>query len=115
MNFKNFIYLFAIILIFSCSGGTDDVSQPDPDPNTKITYDANVKNIIGGNCLQCHGNPTANGAPFSLTTYTQVKDRVDIILTRINSSSSPMPPTGQMPFSNRDIIQKWKDDGLLEN
>ncbi len=115
MNFKNFISLLAIILIFSCSGGTDDVSQPDPDPNAKITYDANVKNIIGGNCLQCHGSPTANGAPFSLTTYTQVKGKVDIILTRINSTSSPMPPTGQMPFNNRDIIQKWKDDGLLEN
>ncbi len=116
MNFKNLIYLFTTtLLLLNCSNGSDDtVSQPDPNSNG-ITYDANVKNIIGGNCLQCHGNPTANGAPFSLTTYTQVKDKVDIILTRINSASSPMPPTGQMPIGNRDIIQKWKDDGLLEN
>ncbi|NMH86669.1 hypothetical protein [Flavivirga algicola] len=114
MNSKNPILFLMVLLVLNCSNRDDDpISQPDP--NAKITYDANVKNIIGGNCLQCHGNPTANGAPFSLTTYTQVKDRIDIILTRINSSSSPMPPTGQMPFGNRDIIQKWKNDGLLEN
>lgn len=114
MNFKNFVYFFTILLVFNCSNGSDDtISQPDP--NAKITYNANVKSIIAGSCLQCHGNPTANGAPFSLVTYTQVKDKIDIILTRINSASSPMPPTGQIPSKNRDIIQKWKDDGLLEN
>ncbi|MDO5977712.1 hypothetical protein [Flavivirga spongiicola] len=114
MNLKNFIYLCTVVLVFNCSNGSDDtVSQPDP--NAKITYNANVKSIIASNCLQCHGNPTANGAPFSLVTYTQVKSKIDDILPRINSASSPMPPTGQMLFKNIELIQKWKDDGLLEN
>ncbi len=115
MNFKKFMYLFAMLLVFNCSKNSDDtVSQPDPDPNAKVTYDANVKVVIAGNCLQCHGSPTANGAPFSLLTYIQVKDKIEAILSRINSSSSPMPPTGQMIPKNIDIIQQWKDDGLLE-
>lgn len=116
MNFKKIIYALAIsVLFFNCSSNSND--DLNPDPNVKVTYDANVKSIISATCLQCHGNPTANNAPFSLTTYTLVKNRIDAILSRINSSSSPMPPTGQTPLSSvkRDIIQKWKDDGLLEN
>ncbi|TGV02712.1 hypothetical protein [Flavivirga rizhaonensis] len=118
MNFKKIIYTLAISgMIFNCSSNSNDdlTPDPDPDPNAKITYEANVKSIISGNCVQCHGNPTANGAPFSLTTFTLVKNRIDAIIPRINSSSSPMPPTGQMSSSNRNIIQQWKDDGLLEN
>ncbi|GAA3598526.1 hypothetical protein Q4Q39_19900 [Flavivirga amylovorans] len=120
MNFKKMIYTLVISgLIFNCSSNSnDDLApnpDPDPDPNAKITYDANVKNIISSNCLQCHGNPTASSAPFSLTTFTDVKNRVDAILSRINNTSSPMPPSGQMPSTNRSMIQQWKDDGLLEN
>ncbi|GAA3654001.1 hypothetical protein [Flavivirga jejuensis] len=118
MNLNKIIYALAIsVLLFNCSSNSnDDLNpDPDPDPNGKITYEANVKNIINSNCAQCHDSTPINGAPFSLVTYTQVKDRIDAILSRINSVSSPMPPSGQMPSSNRDLIQQWKDDGLLEN
>ena len=118
MNLEKIIYALAIsVLLFNCSSSSNDdlVTPPDPDPNAKVTYDANVKSIINGNCTQCHGSPTANSAPFSLVTYTQVKSRVDAIISRINNSSSPMPPSGQIPSSNRTLIQQWKDDGLLEN
>ncbi|WP_303316003.1 c-type cytochrome [Flavivirga abyssicola] len=122
MNLKKIIYTLAIsVLLFNCSSNSNDDLTPDPDPNpdpdptTKVTYDANVQSIINNNCAQCHGNPTANGAPFSLVTYTSVRDRVDAILSRINNASSPMPPSGQMPSANRNLIQQWKDDGLLEN
>lgn len=118
MNLKKIICTLTIfVLLFNCSSSSnDDLNQnPDPDPNAKTTYNANVKSIIAGSCLQCHGNPTTNNAPFSLTTYTLVKNRIDAILPRINSASSPMPPTGLIPSGNRDIIQQWKNDGLLEN
>ena len=114
MNFKNPVYFFTLLLVFNCSNGSDD-TIPLPDPNAKITYDANIKSIIASNCLECHGTPTANGASFSLVAYTEVKNKIDAILPRINSASSPMPPTGQMLSKNIDLIQKWKNDGLLEN
>ena len=117
MNFKNLIFVLAfVVLTFNCStSSNDDLSNPDPDTSGKITYNSNVKAIMTSNCTSCHGNPPTQNAPFSLTTYNSVKSRVNSIISRVNSSSNPMPPSGLMPQSTRDIIQKWKDDGLLEN
>jgi len=118
MKTKNLIYVLAIsMLLFNCSSDSnDDVSgQPDPDPTSKVTYNADIASIINNNCNQCHGSTPSNGAPFSLTTYDDVKGRVDRIIARTKSASNPMPPSGQISLGLRDMIQQWKDDGLLEN
>ena len=122
MNFKHLISVSIItVLLFNCSGGGDDPTyQPDPtpDPNaTTVTYNADIKSIISNNCIKCHANPPVNGAPMSLTTYSQVKSFVDKIITRINSSTNPMPPSPNTPLTQtqKNLIQQWKDDGLLEN
>ena len=115
MKFKTLIYVFVIAaLVFNCSSSSNDDLDPDPTPTT-VTYNNTVKSIINNNCGSCHGDPTANGAPISYNTFTSVKNDVNDILTRINSNSNPMPPTGLMSSSLRAQIQKWKDDGLLEN
>lgn len=125
MLIKKIIYTVTIsILFFNCSSGGDDTinqpnPQPDPDPlhMGTVTYEAHIKSIMTNHCNQCHGSPTTNGAPMSLTTYVQVKNFVDPIITRVNSSANPMPPAPQAPLSvsERNLIQRWKDDGLLEN
>jgi mono/diheme cytochrome c family protein len=122
MKTKNLIYILAMsMLLFNCSSDSnDDVSgqpdpDPDPDPTTKITYSANIASIINNNCNQCHGSTPSNGAPFSLTTYSQVSGRVDRIIARANNANNPMPPSGLMSSNLRAMIQQWKDDGLLEN
>ena len=120
MKTKNLICALAmLIILFNCSSdSSDDLSgqpDPDPDPTTKVTYNADIASIINSNCTQCHGSTPSNNAPFSLTTYDEVKGKVDRIIVRTNSSSSPMPPAGQINSSLRDMIQQWKDDGLLEN
>ncbi len=117
MSFKKLIYvLVTVTLLYNCSGGSDDnTPEPDPIPET-VTYNGHVKAIMTSNCLACHGNPPTNGAPKSFTTYDLVKAGVEEnILFRINSASDPMPPTGRMNSNNRAIIQKWKDQGFLEN
>ncbi|NQY07245.1 MAG: hypothetical protein HRT68_13905 [Flavobacteriaceae bacterium] len=35
--------------------------------------------------------------------------------SRMNNSGAPMPPSGLLSQSERDIFQEWIDDGLLEN
>ncbi len=117
MNFKNLTYILAIsVLLFNCSsGGDDNTPEPDPIPET-VTYNGHVKAIINGNCGSCHANPPTNGAPSSYTNYNEVKTGVEgNIIFRINSAADPMPPTGRMSTNNRAIIQKWKDQGFLEN
>ncbi|MFI1743720.1 hypothetical protein [Thalassobellus sediminis] len=120
MKSINLLYTFSVALIlFNCSNSsTEDLSDStqDPDTTVKTTYDKDIKTIMNDNCIQCHGTPPTGGAPSSFTTYTQVKNSVNSILNRINSSGSAvMPPSGQMPLATREMIQKWKDDGLLEN
>lgn len=118
MNFRKVVYFFAsFIVLCMCSCGGDDMTEPVPNSSGKITYNGNVKNIINNNCTECHGNPTTQGAPMSLTTYSQVKNALETrgLIARINNASNPMPQAGLMSTNNRTIIQQWQDDGLLEN
>lgn len=122
MKIKNLIYVFAIMtLFFNCSGGSEDITSPDPNPNPnpsgKITYNGTVKSIINANCTSCHGSPTTNSAPMSLTTYSQVRSAVETrgLINRINDVNNPMPQSGLMSQTNRDLIQQWVNDGFLEN
>jgi len=119
MNFKRLTYLLAIsITAFNCSNSSSDDLMTDPDPTpTVVSYDANIKSIMSSNCTSCHGSTPTNGAPMSLTTYTQVKNAVENrgLISRINSVSSPMPTGGLMPKATRDLVQAWKDGGFIEN
>ncbi|MFI0428044.1 hypothetical protein [Mariniflexile sp. HMF6888] len=123
MNFKKLIYLPVIsLLMVNCSSDSTDDLSPNPDPNpdpTTVTYNDHIKSIITNNCTSCHGSTPTNGAPMSLTTYSQVKSAVETrgLITRINSTSNPMPPSPNSPLSNADknLIQQWKDGGFLEN
>ncbi len=118
MKSKKIIYALVVFFsLFNCSNdSSDDLIEQEMDPGpTTITYNGEIQSIINNNCTQCHGSTPSNGAPFSLTTYDNVKGRVDRIIARTNSASSPMPPAGQINSGLRDMIQQWKDDGLLEN
>ena len=110
---NSFLFVLTGVLLFSCSSEDDDSEMIE----ATITYDTNIKSIIDNNCTVCHGSPTTQGAPMSLTTYTEVKSAVETrdLIGRVNSSSNPMPQSGLMTLANRDLIQQWKDDGLLEN
>lgn len=115
------IVIFA--LLYACSSDSPGSSTPDPNPNpdpnntTKVTYAADIASIINGNCISCHSDPPVNSAPMALTTYAQVKNYVNVIITRVNSTTNPMPPSPNNPLSASDksLIQQWKNDGLLEN
>ena len=113
MNIRNAFLLVLALCFISCSNGNDEI--PDPNPTT-INYTTSIKTIMSNNCTSCHGIPTSNGAPMSLTTYTEVKDAVTSrgLINRINSNSNPMPPAVIMTSNNRTLIHRWKDDGFLE-
>lgn len=113
-NMKTFLKMLILVaialFIYSCSSSSEDDII---DPGNKTTYNANVKSIMSSSCTGCHGNPTSNGAPFSLTTYGEVKPRAAGILAAI--SSGAMPKGGsKLPQSTINIIDQWIKDGLLE-
>ena len=96
------LILFSFVVI-SCS------SSDDSPTLTNVTYTGDIKFIIDDNCLNCHGNPTANGAPMFLTTYDEVKEAVINrgLIDRIKDGS--MPPTGT-PLTDLQVqaIKDWK-------
>lgn len=122
LTFLAFIVLTTLLM--NCSSDSapsettsnpDPTTNPDPTNNTSVTYNGNIAGVMSANCTSCHGDPVSQGAPMSLTTYSQVKSYIDIIIARVNSSTNPMPPAGLMPTNTRNLFQQWKDGGLLEN
>ena len=117
---KKYIYLSGLALILcNCdSNSYESIEGPDVTVD-KITYTANVKSIIDGNCIVCHSSGgMASFRPFN--TYAQIKEAVQTtnLLDRIqrqNGETGQMPKTGRMPQQKIDVILQWNRDGLLEN
>lgn len=115
MNFKNLIYLkITFILMINCSYSEgDDLIPVSDDSQVTITYETNIKKLISMNCTPCHANPPEEGAPV-YSTYISVKKDIDEIINRTNDVAFPMPEDGLMSIKDRELIKKWKSDGLLE-
>jgi hypothetical protein len=122
-NLKTILCIFSLgLFLISCSSSepeiVDQIDPIDPTPVAKTTYNKNVKTIIDNSCATsaCHDstNP-ANG--LRLTNYSEVKNAASSgnLITRMNSSSNPMPASGRLTTTTLAIIDKWKADGFLEN
>ena len=117
MKIRTLLFSITIALFLSCSNNsTDDLI----DPNTTVTYNLQVKNIIQTNCLFCHRDPPINGAPMRLTTYVDVKNA---ILNRglLDRISRPQGATGMMPNGGTRLPQAtintliaWQNGGFTE-
>jgi len=109
---------FVAVLLYNCTKNTiDEVDVEDLPPIVeKVTYDDDVAAIINTNCVGCHSGPNAN-AGLQLNGYANVRAATEQgnLLNRINNASNPMPPAGQLPATNRQIIDQWVADGYLEN
>ncbi|WP_442267715.1 hypothetical protein ACSIGC_08630 [Tenacibaculum sp. ZS6-P6] len=117
---KPLINLFSIsilLTISSCSTSEVPSDETPIDPVEKITYEKDVKGIINSSCAttNCHDavNPTAG---LALTNFNNVRNAAENgnLFGRINNSASPMPPSGLLPSSTRNIISQWRADGYLE-
>lgn len=94
---------------------SDGTETTNPIDKT-ITYTADVKQIMTNNCITCHGGPSPS-AGLELTTYTNVKNAAlnRNLLERMNDATAPMPQSGLLILQTRQIMDKWKADGYLEN
>jgi uncharacterized membrane protein len=117
MTNKNFIYQIVIFsLFFGCSGNSED-TEPEQLQPEKVTYNNKIKGLFSNNCISCHSGSTDPGMPSTIyTSYSDVKSYIEEILVRVNSTSNPMPPAPNAPLTieEKNLLQQWKDDGLLE-
>jgi len=104
------------------AGCKSEVAGPDtgsgPVDSTKTyTYEADVRPIINGNCVSCHGNTSPSGGR-SLTTYSQVSAASAKISDRINRNPGDglLMPNGGPKLSATDLetFSKWVTQGKKE-
>ncbi|GAA3584159.1 hypothetical protein [Snuella lapsa] len=119
---KNILLTTCLLLItlYACTNASEDDLTDSTPIATTITYNDHVKVIIDNNCIGCHKSPAVNGANVSLLTYNDVKNAVqnNNLISKINGNGpgAQMPLNGQkLPQTSIDIIEKWEDDGFLEN
>lgn len=97
--------------------GDDDDDDDDGDSSADlVTYQNTVKAILDNACVECHGASSAT-AGIQVHTFETAKAVAESgrMLARMTNTSSPMPPSGNLPASIVQDIMDWIDDGLLEN
>lgn len=115
-----------LLLLSSCGGGGGNSSAPVVDDTTDNNTDGttaakfqDVADIISTNCSSCHGNTPSNGAPMSLTTFSQISFFASSIKSRINKNeddSTLMPLNGpKLSQEDIDTIESWIAGGKQQN
>ena len=123
MKTKKIILLSVLFFcLFSCSYDSEndliESSSGPSDPNAIVNYTDDILPIIQSACVGCHSSPPVNGAPFALVNFNQVNQRAGNILNSMSRQSgtpNAMPPSGRLPQATIDLIERWIDDGQLEN
>ena len=116
---KIFLILITLIFLNCANDSLSDLTEANPLPAV-VTYINDVKPIIDGNCISCHGNTPINGASIPLVSYNQVRSAVENndLIGRINTSQPGylMPQGGpKLPQNLIDTVIKWQADGFQDN
>lgn len=76
--------------------------------------------MLAANCTGCHSDPPATGALAGLVTYSDLKatahedptkNEAQLSVSRMQNSSSPMPPGSLLPASDVTTLQNWINAG----
>jgi mono/diheme cytochrome c family protein len=106
-------FILLLIVSSSCSSDSDD-DNPIVNPDTEVTYTKTIKAIMDNNCNNCHGSTTSNGAPMSLTTFTEVKNAVENRNLISAVESGFMPPNGNLSATQIQNIKTWQANGFKQ-
>jgi hypothetical protein len=118
MNKRVYKVITAMVFVFSsCTKAIIDENPVDPKPLTDtIKYNPEVQGLMYDNCVTCHAG-AAPSAGLRLDNYKDTKYATENgnLIQRMNSTTSPMPPSGILSADKRQIMDKWITDGFLEN
>jgi mono/diheme cytochrome c family protein len=96
--------------------GTTDGSTPT---TTSSDLPCDVAQVLA-NCTSCHSSPPVGGAPMALVSYADLtapaptdatKTTAEMCVTRMQSTTAPMPPTGDASQTDVATLQSWISAG----
>jgi mono/diheme cytochrome c family protein len=69
--------------------------------------------IFSQSCVSCHSaaNPQAG---LNLTNYAAAKAEAATIQSRMKNAGAPMPPTGLLSTTSRQVVDTWVNGGALQ-
>lgn len=118
------IFGLLAVILFSCTKVNEQELALDAECQKlgdldSIKFAEHVMPIITVNCLSCHNNTDAQGG-ITLETHADVNFLAldGILLTAIkHESGAAAMPQGddKLPQCYIDAIQKWTDQGALDN
>lgn len=94
--------VFAVLGLFSCSSDSKEDAQATTTPTTTLKY-SNVSAFVGSHCASsgCHDSSTKAGS-YNMSSRTGIATKATSAASRIESSSSPMPPSGSAEKTSFD-------------
>lgn len=115
MQLKYVCVVFILLAMWSCSEAV--IEDEDTEPILEIvSYNPDIKALVDNFCINCHNASAASGG-LDLSTYDLVRNSTENgnLILRINDVNNPMPQSGLMPAAERDLFDKWVEDGFPEN
>ena len=128
-----FIFMLWALTLTACTSGgqntntTTSGSQRPPEQESAqapSSLPCAVELVFRAKCAQCHGRPTANTAPMSLTTWGELHAAAlehpetpalvyERVAERIHDVTRPMPPRDQPPLSEQELslLDLWTKSG----
>lgn len=103
------------------SNGETTSGGPQPNgsnPNATTTstdLPCDVAQVLS-NCTSCHSSPPSGGAPMALVSYADLtapaptdasKTAAEMCVTRMQSTTAPMPPGGGASSTDVATLQSW--------
>lgn len=107
--------LFVILLLSSCVFESREELFSRPD---EVSFSTDILPLIQANCVSCHSQPTPNGNT-PLENYDNIKaagtSGVLLDVLRGENGRSVMPPTGALPSSEIELVERWINNGMPNN
>jgi len=116
MRIAFLLFLFSLLL-FGCKKDNEESLYPEKEPlPEEVSFSVNILPLINNSCATtgCHVQGGSGNGLFE--NYNQVKSKVDngSLLQRVTVSRD-MPPSGNLPSAQVDLMEKWILDGAPNN
>lgn len=124
-NLRLIVSLFLIGLLGLAGIGCEDKLDPvDAGGNQSdglpdlVTYTEHVKSLLDMHCSICHSTQLTGadrfGAPPGVNTDTYTEAVASGQRSNIRIQAGTMPPAGALGLYDRQLFQKWIDQGMQE-
>jgi hypothetical protein len=126
MNVRILVVAIAGAAVAGCylNNADTNVGPQSNGPNTTSTTTStdlpcDVAQVLS-NCTSCHSSPPVGGAPMALVSYADLtaaapsdasKTAAEMCVTRMQSTTTPMPPSGGASAADVQTLQTWISAG----